>query len=228
MFMDKEFIDNFIKQFGSTGCTYEINQNLVDVNGSMYINQIFAKEKLPFAFGHIEGDFYAEDCFFTTMENFPKSISAEFRCTNNLLKSLKFLPKCNIIYLQDNKIVSLQDCPFDSLTHINLSNNLFTNLEGLPDVLSTLDLGTNPNLVSLKGLPKQVRTIVCYLDSIKDPYELRYLLYSNIMHQHLHSTDSKLIESAMLIIEAYKGKSSMYHIAIEELMNLGEEYGIIY
>lgn len=96
-------------------------------------------------------------------------------------------------------------------------------LENFPDtVTGFLYLSQMPNLKSLKYLPNFIYTLdISNIDI--DPYEYRYIFYSNIIHEIQISN-----EEIYAIINKYYGKPEYLHLAMEALMDLGESRGFKY
>lgn len=98
-----------------------------------------------------------------------------------------------------------------------------TSLENFPDVVAKDLYLSDTSLTSLKYLPKTIGDEL-YLNGITiDPYEYRYIFYSTITNG-VKSTDKEVSD----IIKKYWEKPQYFHLAIQDLMNLGESRGFTY
>lgn len=105
-------------------------------------------------------------------------------------------------------------------------------LENAPDYVGYMFYLNNCPITSLKYLPKYIGSDIYFdgLNKLKDPYEYRYILYSDIgkvgslvdVHQLF---EDKEVET---IIKEFYGKHNRYHQAIEQLIDLGEARGFHY
>ena len=72
---------------------YTINDNLtVDVDGDVDISEKRLTE-IPIQFGKVNGNFYCDSNYLTTLEGCPDYVKGDFWCAFNPLRSILFLPK---------------------------------------------------------------------------------------------------------------------------------------
>lgn len=111
--------------------------------------------------------------------------------------------------------------------YINISYSNFTSLINFPDVIPREFICSYcDKLKSFDRVSKRViGDIICNLSidaARRDPYEYRHLLYTHA--QSFKSDDLTLNE----IFAKYLHRSDMFHIAIQELMDYGEQLGFHY
>lgn len=116
--------------------------------------------------------------------------------------------------------------------HFNFENNQITTMEHCPDFVDgNFAISHNP-LINLDHLPKTINGVL-YCDvykTIKDPFEYRKILYSNIGGQIVTCQSGNIDNSKEIsnILNKYKNRPEYFHVAIEQLMDLGESLGFKY
>lgn len=103
---------------------YKINDDLTinvdwDVNLSSRINF----DKIPYKFKSVSGDFNCSFNNLKTLENCPDYVSGSFLASNNFLENFNYLPKCDELFLHDNKFTSLKGISNLDFDLLDLTNN---------------------------------------------------------------------------------------------------------
>lgn len=124
-----------------------------------------------------------------------------------------------------SNLISFKNFPETVRYSVNVSGTQISSLDQSPrNILGVFSITDCQNITSLKYLPDKIRELRAIRTGIIDPYEFRYILYSDISHSiELGYKNAKTQD----ILDKYKNQPSMYHIAIEELMDLGESLGFI-
>lgn len=113
-----------------------------------------------------------------------------------------------------------------------IKNQRFTSLEHAPEIVGgDFDISSNKHLTSFKYLPKQMRSLIAFGITIKDPYEWRYILFSEIRRSInivLPIGTPEVVIKINVILQDYLGKHNQNHLAIDKLLTLGESLGFKY
>lgn len=134
------------------------------------------------------------------------------------------------LYASTAGLKTLENFPEFVNGNLHISYNNLTTLEHCPEQINgSFSISGNP-LKNFEHLPKQVYgKILMERIDIQDPYAYRYFLY--VKHNGLVIGDEDYdpyIGEILRIVSKYTNKPTMYHLAIEELMNFGEKHGFTY
>lgn len=125
---------------------------------------------------------------------------------------------------------SLINCPDEVEKSFNIKCNQIESLEhGPKKVYESYNISGNP-IKTFKFLPDYIGTHMVIDDDVKvdDPYEWRYFLFKEIKAIIFPHETSENVATIIRIVNKYLGKPDQFHIAIDELMNLGEARGFTY
>lgn len=200
MATDKE-IKDWMTKYNGTSAKCWVKNGMIDVSGPIVLR--LDLQRLPYKFNIVDGIFdVSRNPFDLTM-----------------------------------KLESFINFPETVHSDARASGHNFTTLEHCPKYIDgAFDPSDNP-LTTLKWLPEKVGGImyISCAGKLKDPYEWRHLLFKNINKVEPAENISTDIPSDMNlgaaiaeIINKYIGKPEMAHIAIDELMTLGESLGFHY
>lgn len=158
-------------------------------------------------------DIHVDALINTKMHKFPFKVNV---CQGNFIVS-------------DNGLHTLENFPEKVFQTCNVSDNKLTTLEHCPkEIYGNFGISNNP-LETFKFLPDQVDGVLfCSNIPINDPYEWRYFLFKDIKRLSTGIRGNTKEDIIINIINKYLGKPDQFHIAIDELMNLGESLGFTY
>ena len=151
---DSSLIESFLNDNYDIDGSYEIHDDVVDVNGNIKIKEsvrttITRLTDNSFRFGKVDGKFSCAACYkLTTLEGAPVEVTGQFGCSHcRKLKSLKGAPK---------KVNNFW-C---------MGCNGIKDLTGSPEIVSgDFVCSECENLTSLKGAPKKVDgAFMCYIN----------------------------------------------------------------
>ena len=162
---DTVLIEQFLKDNYDIHGTYNIDGNVVNVDGQIYVKSMNIESLTNgiFQFGKVNGSFYCHGCKnLKTLEGAPKEVEWGFYCHKcHNLKSLNYAPKivggnfnCNSCH----KLTSLGGAPKDVGGFFDCHNceNL-KSLKGAPEKVGLdFDCHDCKNLTSLEGAPEEV------------------------------------------------------------------------
>jgi len=91
---------------------YSLRDNLVDVEGSVYLSNMNLKV-IPVQFGIVKGGFWCSSNNLKSLEGCPEIVESDFYCYENKLKSLEGSPKTvgGNFWCSRNKLESLKYLP---------------------------------------------------------------------------------------------------------------------
>lgn len=199
--IDYNDIDKICEHYGISKYKINSDDGSIDVDGDVILTNLFL-EQLPLNFNKVNGKFRCNFNKLTSLEGSPAEVFGNFVCSDNNLASLKGGP---------TKVTGYYDC----------NENALTSLEYAPEeVGQDFFCAYNKNLTSLKFLPKKLKSLYALNNSgLKNPYEFRYIFFSQIQQVGIDDDDIKEI------INRYYGKPEYYHVAIDELLELADYRG---
>lgn len=140
---------------------YTINGDYsVDVDGD--VNMVSRNmSEIPIKFNNVNGSFYINGNYITSLKGCPKHITGTFNCSNNKLQSLNFGPEyvgVNFISYK-NSLTDVYHCPKYIGEGIDISNNKLTTLAGLPDTINGYFQVYKNDIVDLIDAPTTLKNI---------------------------------------------------------------------
>lgn len=124
------------------------------------LNPRSSVNQLPVYFGKLpNGLFEIQNNELTTLAGSPSIVGRDFNCSGNKLKSLKGGPTHvgGNYYCEYNSLTSLEGAPSVCYGNFDCSFNRLKDLKFAPSVVSgDFDCTKNPDLISLKGIPKYI------------------------------------------------------------------------
>lgn len=150
---------------------YHIEKNLtVNVIGSVYLNKKLSKhnfKEIPVQFGTVSEDFFCRNNELKSLKGCPYFVGRNFWCSNNQLTSLKYAPQivngefdCN-----DNQIKSLKYLPSYIEGSIYVNRNQLTSLKYMPSKIEGDFLCIGNQLTTLEYCPKYIDGIFYFYDN---------------------------------------------------------------
>lgn len=168
----------------------------------------------------VHGAFSCQANDLTTLEYCPEYVSEYFDCSDNQITSLEHGPKYVGGYYDagNNELTTLKGAPKVIQHRFVVRNNKLTTLEGGPEMVYGDFECSNNHLTSLKGCPKKIEgKFYCDKNPNLTPWEMRYLLFSDIEHG-VHS-DKQAIDNLFrkFIHLSINEKQENIQSAMEEL-----------
>jgi hypothetical protein len=116
--IDEKFSKYFKFERASNSNSYEIVDDLVNVNGGIMLNGNSSTgrsgiTKLPIAFGKVFGNFNISYSKLKSLKGCPTEVRGSFFCDHSNLTSLEYCPKIvsGNFYCMDNPLTSIKDAP---------------------------------------------------------------------------------------------------------------------
>jgi len=170
------------------GPNLEFPQNLI--NNLVEIETTFNKiEVLPLLTPLINlKNLHVNSNKLITLPNLPTNLISLNCSINNLLSlpnNLQSIPSLNYLYIHGNQLTELPELP-PNLIDLTCSDNNIKKLPNLPNTLTKLVCGNNPNLIFPSNLPNKLKILSCDRCNLKTlpklPITLTQLLcgYNNL------------------------------------------------
>jgi hypothetical protein len=155
--VDLDEIDRIFQEYFTWGESYSIRDDgTVDVVGTCTTKKHLSgsdAEGFPVKFGTIQGTFVADRTGLGSLYNSPREVYGDFMVQDNPLFTLKYAPDyiSGDFYAHRCGLTKLE-CPDTQVSNsLELADNYFSSLEGLPKVGMYLNLKSNDILRSLEG-----------------------------------------------------------------------------
>lgn len=159
----------FIETTTNTEVTYQYSidpeTDLINIHTDVMINT--RVPEIPVKTNLVSGNFIA---------SIPNNLATLHNAPNVVMK--------NFICNEGKRLKSLEGGPREVVGIYNVSNNQIKDLVGAPNVVGTvMDISCNDNLISLKGIPKEVGWFIDVRSCPNlSPWEMRYALFTNVIN----------------------------------------------
>ena len=153
--VNTEVTEDAVKELFDIDGDFEIKDNIVNVNGSVYVKPGKKFTKIPFKFGSVTDTFDVMDTGLTSCENFPLTVDGINISLNQKLTSFAGLEKVTCNRFEASDLVSLASfANAPEAKDYTLSRcKSVTSTDGIPTTrLERIDLAGMPNLNNVKNL----------------------------------------------------------------------------